>query len=194
MAAKGYTDQGQVAAYLGLTLTPAQNLQAAALLAAAEARVDGHCHRAWLVGARTDEEHYAPSFGRELFVRFPPVATVDAVKGRLGFLATEAALVAGVDYEVRDLGQGRLWLRAPGYYDRVRVSYTPLATVPEEVRLATTIVAADLLSAALRPDTFGIESYTLPDLSVKFAAWSAGRALPPAAEALLAPYVLPVTA
>lgn len=194
MAARGYTDQDQVAAYLGLVFTPAQNLQAAALIAAAEAKIDGHCHRAWLVGAQTDEEHYAPAFGRELFVRYPPITTVNMVKGRLGFLATETTLVAATDYEVRDLKSGRIWLLRPGIYDRLRVSYTPVATVPDDVQLATTILLATFLQSALRPDMFGVESFTLPDLSVKFAFWVTGQGLPPPVEVLLEDYVLPVVA
>lgn len=188
MAARGYTNPDRVAGYLGLTLTAAQVAQAGTLLEAAEAAIDEHCHRAWLLGTQTDETHWGP-FGPNLYVRYPPCTAITAVKGRSGLGASETVLVAGEDYEVRDLAAGRIWLAAPAVYDRLRVTYTPDAALPPDVALAATELVASYLVEHLRPESYGLESFRLPDLEVRIARWLRERELPPGVAARLAPHV-----
>lgn len=192
MASKGYTNPDKVQLFLGAALTPNQISQAEMrLLPAAEAAIDNYCRRAWMLGAQTDEAHYGPFVGNDLWVKYPPVTTLTAVKSRSGLTATETTLTAGTDYEARDLAFGRIYLVSPSSYDRVRVTYTPDATLPDDVGLAATMLVAHWLRPALMPDSYGIERFQLPDLAVTFARGYAGLELPPSVEALLGPHVFP---
>lgn len=184
---RGYTDPDKVAAYLGLTLTAPQVAAADWLTPAVEATIDERCGRAWLLGVQTDEAHWAP-FGRDLYLLHPPATAVAAVKGRAGLGAAEATLTAGTDYEVRDLAAGRIWLAWPGGYDRIRVTYTPAATLPADIELAATELLGRFLQEHLRPDSYGLESVQLPDLTLRFARWMTQQGLPPSVEERLEPH------
>lgn len=186
--AKGYTDHLLVLNLLGIDAASEVRIaQATALIPAAEARIDAYCHRAWLVGVQTNEAHYAP-FGCDLYVLYPPCSAISAVAGRTGLTATEATLVAATDYEVQSLTAGRIRLVAPGLYDRLRVTYTPLTTIPADVQLAATMLTAHWLQTSLRQDLYGVESYRLPDLEVTYSRWSVTQDMPPSVESLLDPY------
>jgi hypothetical protein len=111
-----------------------------------------------------------------------------AVGGRQRVGATEITLTADTDYEVRDLDSGWIWLWSPGSYDRIRVSYTPVATVPADVALATAELVCHWLRPTLLPGSLGAQSVQLPDLTVRFEAGD----MPEAIETKLAPYRFPV--
>lgn len=176
MAAKGYCTNGDVANFLGVTLTSAQQTHADSLIETAEAYLDRRTNRAWLVGAQTDEAHYAPTY--DLFVKYPPVASVSAVKGRTALGESEETLTVDEDYEVRDLAAGHIRLLYPGSYDRVRVSYTPESSVPEDVKQATIELVALWMNPVLTGVDPNIRRYQLPDLEVEYSGGVAGRALP----------------
>jgi hypothetical protein len=188
--AKGYTTKTKVADFLGATLTAAQQSYCDGLIERAEVAIDRYCNRGWLVGTQTDETHWYPT--RQLYVKYPPLASVTSVKGRCGIGEDEEALVVDDDYEVRDPESGLIHLVAPGSYDRVRVTYVPVAATPGPVEQATTELVALWMQPHLRPDTYGLDSYTLPDLAVKFARSHVQEDLPPTVQWLLAPYVFPV--
>lgn len=186
MAAKGYCTTIDVSDYLGLELSTAQVSQAEALIEAAEAFIDTETGRAWLTGAQTDEEHYYPT--RYVYLKYAPVASVTAITGRCGIDDTDEALTAADDYEVRDLNKGLIYLVYPKSYDRIRVDYTPVATVPADIKLACTEIVANWLQPHLQPGTFGLDSYSLPDLTVRFARSHVQSVTPPAAAAILERY------
>lgn len=186
MAAKGYCTTVDVADYLGVALTTAQDGQASALIEQAEIFIDGETNRAWLAGTQTDEEFYRPS--HKIFVRYAPIASVSAVTSRTDIGESETTLTAGVDYEIRDAAAGLIYLETPKTYDRIRVDYTPVATVPADIKLACAMIVANWLQPHLQPGTFGLDSYSLPDLTVKFARSHAQSAAPPAAAAILERY------
>jgi hypothetical protein len=188
MAIKGYTNPDRVADYLGVSLTAAQIAQAARLIEAAEAAIDAYCGRAWLLGVQTDEAHYAP-FTSRLYVRYPPCSAITTVKARASAGDAETVLVSGEDYEVRSLEDGLIWLASPEAHDRIRVTYTPDASLPADVALAATELVASYLQPALRPDSYGLESFRLPDLEVRFARWQGGPDLPPGVMQRLGAYV-----
>jgi hypothetical protein len=189
MAAKGYTTKAKVATFLGATFTAGQDTYCDVLIEKAEIAIDNHCNRAWLTGVQTNETHWCP--GYSLYVKYPPVTSVASVAGRSGLGETEETLTVDEDYEVRDLTSGLIHLVYPGSYDRVRVTYTPVATVPGPVEQATTELVAQWMQAHLRPDTYGLDSYTLPDLAVKFARSHVQEAVPPTVSWLLDDYVFP---
>lgn len=187
MGAKGYCNAGDVADFLGVTLTSAQEARAMGLLETVEALVDGATGRSWLTGPVEDETLRPADWpdGR-LYLRCTPVTTIDEVRGRAGFGEAETVLVADTDYEVLDLAGGVIRLVDPCAYDRIRVDYTPVATVPAPVRDGAAEWVAALLQPTLRPDTFGVESFSLPDLSVKFAKGATDPGGPTGALAKLA--------
>lgn len=195
MAAKGYCTVDDVADFLGQTLTSAQQASAERLIEQAEGMVDESTARAWLTGAKTDEAYFQAGYRLgNLFLRYAPVASVTTVKGRSGLGVAETTLTVDVDYEVRDLDDGLVWLVYPGTYDRIRVTYTPVATVPGPITKATAELVGAWMQPSLRPETYGLASYSLPDLSVQFAREMADRSIPPTVQSILDLYRYPVTA
>jgi hypothetical protein len=191
MSAKGYITTAHVEAFLQKTLTAAQNAQCEVLLEPAETHVDNYCKRAWLTGVQTAEPHYRP--GHHLYLDYPPVETVTSITGRSGMGAAEETLTVNEDYEVRDLTAGLVYLVYPSSYDRIRVTYTPVATVPADIQQACIELVAHWLRPALMPDSHGVQSFQLPDLSVTYRTYAA-EAIPLTVQTLLAPYRFLVTA
>ncbi|MCP4415955.1 MAG: hypothetical protein GY805_04990 [Chloroflexi bacterium] len=186
MAAKGYCIADDVADLLGLTFTAAQTTQCNALIEQAEIYIDEETGRAWLTGAQTDEQHYCPS--HNLFLLYAPVTSVATITGRTGIGESDAALTVDEDYEVRDATKGQIYLVSPGSYDRVQVDYTPVPTVPADLALACAEIVGNWLQAHLQPGSFGLDSYSLPDLTVKFSRGHSQAAVPPSAERILDHY------
>lgn len=183
MAIKGYCTYADVADLLGLDLTSAQTAQTDALIERAESFLDRETGRAWLTGAQTDEEHYYP--GRYIHLKYAPISSVSAVTGRSGIGETEETLTANDDYEVRDTDSGLLYLVYPETYDRIRVDYTPVATVPADIKLACAEIVANWLQPHLNPGTYGLDSYSLPDLTVRYARSHVQSAVPPSAQRII---------
>jgi hypothetical protein len=185
MEPKGYTGAGKVAAFLGVAFSAEQAAHCTTLARRAEERIDRFCNRAWLVGEQTDEAHYRPSGA--VYLKYPAIESVEAVKGRAGVGADEETLALGTDYEVEDLEAGLIRLFSPLRFDRVRVSYTQADSVPGDVEQAATELVAYWMRPHLQPGTYGVQSYQLPDLQVQFRAYAA-EALPASVEALLEPH------
>lgn len=186
MAAKGYCDADDVANFLAETFTAAQITQCEDLIEQAEIYIDEETGRGWLMGAQTDEEHYHPRY--EVFLRYAPVTSVEAVTGRAGLGESESTLTLDEDYELRDLDNGLIYLVTPGSYDRVQVDYTPVATVPADLKRAIIEMVVAWMQPNLQPGSFGLDSYSLPDLTVKFARSHVQTATPPVAQRIIERY------
>lgn len=188
MAVKGYTNPVRVAAYLGVTLTADQiDLCNDQLIGAAERWIEKRRGQTWQAAAIVDEEYYSVP-GPNLYLRVAPILSVQAVKGRVFLGETETVLVVGTDYEVRDLDKGLIYIPAQGggvkgdiviagldaygqgvIYDRIRVSYTPAAALPEDYALAATMLVADWLQTPLGNVRQGVQKETFGDLSVTYS-------------------------
>lgn len=146
MAARGYAAASDVALALGVdALSTLQANQVAAWLEGAENWIDDYCGRAWLTGALTDERYDLT--GSRLYLKQRPTVSVESVKGRWNWDTTSETLVGSTQYDV-DLTRG-LILFPPGLwpiYDYVLVSYTPAATVPVGITLATAQLLADTMT------------------------------------------------
>lgn len=186
MTAKGYCAVHEVEAFLARTLTASQLSHADNLIERAEKRIDTYCNRAWLADAQSNEAHFYPAY--ELWLKYAPVTSVTSVAGRSGIGETETVLTADEDYEVRDLTSGLVWLVSPGSYDRVRVTYTPTTTVPADITQATIELVSAWMQPHLSPGSYGLDSYSLPDLTVRFARSHVQEAMPPAVKAILDSY------
>lgn len=186
MAAKGYCTTIDIGDFLAVDLTTAQTSQAEALIEQAESVIDRETGRAWLTGAQTDEEHYYPK--NYIHLKYAPITTVTSVTGRSGIGENEETLTVNDDYEIRDTDTGLLYLVYPSSYDRIRVDYTPVATVPAAIKMACVEIVANWLQPHLQPGTFGLDSYSLPDLTVKFSRSHVQNPLPPNAQRILEMY------
>jgi hypothetical protein len=174
-----------VADLLGKTFTAGQITHCNGLIERAEVFIDEETNRGWLVGAQTDEIIYPTS--RQIFLRYTPVTSVTAITGRVVVGAAETALTVNVDYEVRDLASGLIWLLAWGY-DRLLVDYTPVATVPGDIKQATIELVSTWIQPHLQPGSFGLDSYSLPDLTVNFSRAHVQAAAPPTVQQVLDRY------
>ncbi len=170
MGAKGYTTAADVSEFLGVAFTPAQESHCNRLIESTEIDIDNETQRGWLVGAQTAELHYQGEYASgRLYLRYWPVASITAIRGRSGLGDTEDTLTVDEDYEIESLERGRVRLVDPSAYDRVSVDYTPVATVPASIRDACAEWVAARMQPHLRPDTYGLQSLGLPDLQVTFA-------------------------
>jgi hypothetical protein len=176
MAAKGYCTADDVAELLGLTFTAGQEAHCDNLIERAETDIDEGTGRGWLVGEQADEAHYP--IGRLIFLRYAPVASVESITGRSGPGGEEIALVADEDYELRDAEAGLIKLLSSGY-ERLLISYTPVDTLPGDLKQAVIELVASRMQPSLQPGTYGLDSYSLPDLQVRFARSHVQEAMPP---------------
>ena len=186
MTAKGYCTADDVAEFLALDFTAAQVAQCDTLIERAEVYFDNETERGFLVGVQTNEAHYVSS--QNVFLKYAPVTSIASIVGRDTLGESETTLVEDTDYEVIDLTIGRVRLVYPGSYDRVRVTYTPTDTVPGDVKQALVEMVAAWMSQALTPGTYGLDSYSLPDLTVRFARSHVQSVAPPMAQAVIDRY------
>lgn len=187
MAAKGYAQVEEVAAFMGATLTTEQENQAERMLEVAEAEIDAGTNRGWLMGAQANEIHrYNEFLNGRLYLQYAPVASVTTVRGRAALGEAETTLTEDVDYEVIDLASGLIWITSPALYDRIRVDYTPGSTVPTDIQQATAELAAAKMQSTLRPLTYGLDSLQLPDLSVGFNRAINQNSVPPSVADVIA--------
>lgn len=175
MPARGYcTDADVTNALGGITLSAAQTARLPVARASAEALIHAYIapHPGWLTGAIANEVH-APA--ERVYPRAWPVASLTSVRTRGSWTATYATGVAGTDYEFTILrnGRGRLYLPSWSSYERVLVNYTPVTTVPDEVREACTALTAGLMQSALYrgADPSMVAGYSVGgDFSIQFRA------------------------
>ena len=186
MAAKGYCTSADVEAFLGITFTTTQTTQCDNLIEQVEITIDGETNRAWLTGAQTGEAVYHPDY--EVYVRYAPLTSVEAITGRAGLGEADEALTADEDYEVRDLESGLIYIVSPGNYDRLLIDYTPVATVPADIKKAVIEWVATGLQPQLQPGSYGLDSYSLPDLTVKFSRSHVQAAMPPGVQQVIDRY------
>lgn len=179
MTAKGYCTTDDIALFLGVIFSGAQAAQCDSLIESAELEFDGETNRGWLVGAQTLEAWHIGNNSPDVWLKYAPVASISAFKGRSALGETETDLVADTDYEVMDLTTGHIRLVYPLLYDRVRVTYTPVATVPADVKQAIVELVAARLMPTLAPGTYGLDSVTLPDYSVRYSRAHVQTAFPP---------------
>jgi hypothetical protein len=193
MPAKGYCLPVDVADFLGVVFSAPQEVQAARLIESTEIDIDRYTNRGWLVGVQTAEAHRYMAYRLgKIYLRYVPVASIAEVRGRSGLGEAETVLVANEDYEIVSLEDGLIRLVSPGSYDRVTVDYTPVNLVPAPIRDACAEWVAARMMPHLRPDTYGLDSYSLPDLTVKFSRAVMGEGMPANVSRTLDLYRFPV--
>lgn len=166
-----YTDATKIAAYLGVTLTGAQQTQAGINAQAASDWIDEYKGRSWQDdGTVTDE--IQTIVGDRVYLKNRPVTAVSSVKTRTYYPDLGSTTLADDQYELLDGANGLLLIKGWAASDVVAlVSYTHTATTPpSQIGLAATIIAASWLAPTLAPQTAGLDSVAVGqnDASVKF--------------------------
>lgn len=192
MAAKGYCTADEVAEFLGRTFTAAQETYCDKVIERVEIFVDEETNRGWLMGAQTDERHDLKNT-HLVYLRYAPVTSVTTITGRTVLGGTETTLVANEDYEVLSLENGEIRIVTCGW-ERLLVDYTPVATVPADLKDAVIEIVAARMQPHLNPGSFGLDSYSLPDLTVRYARSHVQEIAPPMAMRVLDHYHYPVHA
>lgn len=185
---RAYCEPTDVADFLGLEFNNAQLIQAARHIDSVTTLIDEHTNRGWQVGEQNGEQHRWPEFRLgNLYLRYTPVASIEEIRGRFTLGVDEVALVDGQDYEVVSLDDGLIRLITPTAYDQVSVDYTPVDVVPAPIRDA----CAEWVAARMQPmlrDSYGLDSYSLPDLTVKFSRSMMGDGMPTSVKNVLDRY------
>lgn len=167
-----YTDAARISAYLGVTLTGAQQTQAGLAAQAASDWIDLFKARSWQAPSPvTDELHTVVN--DRVYLNSRPVTAVSSVKLRGIYAdAAETVLTAG-QFELLDAANGVLLLQGWSVWGGVLalVSYTHTTTPPPMIAFAATMIAASLLGPTIRPNTSGLESVSVGqnDVAVKFS-------------------------
>lgn len=175
MTARGYTTTQQVNDYNGGNLTAEQQALVDWLIPQAEEWIRRNGGVDWTPGVVTNEAYYDVA-SPDLFLKRAPVATLTTLTYRASRTDDETTMDADTDYELinTDLGWVRLSIPypAPGWpISRILATYTPVATVPDGIALATTMLVSDWLgqtkdssAGGLDP---GIKKVSFGDLSIE---------------------------
>lgn len=159
MAVKGYATETQIETDLGTTFNATQQAQVAAWIEDAEAAIDHDLDTAWLTGAITNERHLL-TFDGALWLRSYPITSVQSIVGRQTLSASSTTLTAGTHYEIVDAASARLYLPGWQNYPYLDVSYTPVATVPRLINLATRQMVIERLQTAAAGGAGNIKSFS----------------------------------
>jgi hypothetical protein len=168
-----YTDASKIAAYLGVTLTSPQQTQAGIAAQAASDWIDTYKGRSWQAASPVADELHS-IVGDRVYLDHVPVASVTSVKTQAAaFVGFGWTTLDASQYELLDGTNGVLLIAGWSASSQalVQVSYTHTASVPSQIAMAATIIAASLLGPTLRPNTSGLDSVSVGqnDVAVKFS-------------------------
>lgn len=165
-----YTDATKIAAYLGVTLTTAQQTQAGIAAQAASDWIDVYKGHSWQAASPVSGEIHGV-VGDSVWLDHRPVSAITSVETRSTALGAAWTTLAAGQYELVNADAGQLQLIGWGDY-LARVAYTHTGTTPpSQIAFAATIIAASLLGPTLRPNTTGLDSVAVgqSDVQVKFS-------------------------
>lgn len=169
MASKGYTTPADVASQLGRTLTADQIVYLTnRIIPAAEEWVDTIGGRAYGAGVVTAEQLVMG--GQYTWLSKAPVTSVQRVRGYYwGRSAADIAVVNEGYWSLVDPASG--YIRIPTWrdFEYLEVDYTPDASIPERIKLATAIVCGVYMRTVLHPETEWLTDYASgQDVRLKF--------------------------
>jgi hypothetical protein len=172
-----YTDAAKIEAYLGATLTGPQQNQAGVVSQAISDWIDQQTSRSWQQTSPIVDELHTMVRDR-VYLNNRPVATITSVKTRAAaFVGFGWTTYDSSQYELLDAANGVLLIQgwSASSDALVQVSYTFTAPVPADIAFAATVLAADLLTTTLHPESAGVSQIAVGqnDISVKFADASA---------------------
>lgn len=147
---KGYAAVEDVATYMDMTFSAAQELIADVAIGTVEAWIDHNSRHAWLEEGPIVEETFLTTRSNLVRVAKPPVKTFDALSVTWWPGGEQSPLTTATQgYYVRSLRDGVLWLPWANSAYSLSVTYTPNDDdVPDEVALATLVLVASMLRMA----------------------------------------------
>lgn len=147
---KGYTDTATLATYMDMEFSASQELIADVAIGTAEAWIDHNSRHAWLEEGPIVEETFLTTRTNLVHVTKPPVKSFDAVTVTWWPGGETTPLPAETfGYYVRSLRDGTLWVPWVNQAYSMSTTYTPNDDdVPDEVGLATLVLAASILRMA----------------------------------------------
>jgi len=171
-----YTTPDAIAAYLAVTLTPAQEAQATVAADAITVWIDHRTGRSWQPSAAIASEVHTVD-GTYIWLDATPVASLQSVT-KFDGVGNGFVLLDPSQYELVNPLTGQVGFLGGYGGSIVDVAYTSVAAVlPDDLAYAATVLAADLLGPTLDPDLVGVDSVAVGqnDINLKFA--SAGSTL-----------------
>lgn len=169
-----YTDATKIAAYLGVTLTGPQQTQAGVVAQAISDWIDRRIGRSWQATSPvTDELHQI--LGDRIYLARRPVVSITSLSTRQEIAGGAWTTLSASQYELLDAADGEVLISGWGG-SLTKTTYThSMTTAPNDIALAATILAADLMTATVHPESAGISQIAVGqnDISVKFADASA---------------------
>jgi len=166
-----YTTPARIAAYLGVTFTTEQAARADDVADAVTAWIDQRTGRSWQGGgAIADELHLIVT--DRVYLNAAPVSVVSSVAVHPGTTHAAWTTLGADDSLLFDPIRGVVLLPVGygGYY--AQVSYTSVGDgPPPDIMGAADVLAADMMSTTLNPESAGAESISIGqnDISVKYA-------------------------
>jgi hypothetical protein len=177
MPVRPYTTPELIEQYLGrLFATPQQTAWATATAAGITVWIDHRTGRTWqgTESGATILDEPQTVHGISIYLDHAPVASVQVLEYLDGLVWV---VVDPANYALTDPSHGVVTV--PGSYNgaAVRVDYTAAGAAlvpPSDIVLAATVLAADYLTTALAPESFGVESVAVGqnDISVHYAGSS----------------------
>jgi hypothetical protein len=188
-----FIDSADVATYLGRDLSDAEAAQVDAVIDAACEYVENYCGRSFAVTAVTDEP--VKIVGNTIYLG-RAITAVASVKTRSPYVGFQTTTLGASEWSIWDYASGKILVS--GFMDSdALVSYTPATTVPAEVTLAATILAAGMLAFTgdSNRSSTDIKSYSVgQELQVTYFDTSTSGNVPAQVTTLLGPYKRPVFA
>lgn len=166
---KGYTNTDNIQVQLGRTLTDEQAVYCNELIIpAAENWVDQNSSRVY--GEQPVVAEQLVFTSPYTWLAKAPVSELTAVRGYFyGYQPTDMFTINPSSYMLVDPTQGYLWLPDWTAYQYVEVDYIPDPTIPDRIKLATTMVACTFIRTVLHPETEWMSDYASgQDIRLKF--------------------------
>lgn len=141
-----YCTADDVAAALGVDLTPAEAAHAEELIVAAEDWIDEFTHQTWEASTPILAERHRIE-GPRVYLHVVPLASIQAVYS----VAGASPLTAGSAYQLVNATTGELRIADYYYTGELLVDYTPAVTPPPAIQDACTQMVAGRMAGATDP-------------------------------------------
>lgn len=166
---KGYTTVDDVASQLGRTLTDEQSVYVvASVLPAVEDWIDHNGGQSY--GDAVVVAESMVMSGQYAWLTKTPLTSIQEIRGYYyGQDASSLVPLTADRWVLLDPAVGYVRIPAASQYAHLEADYTPDATIPARIKLASSIVAGVFMRTALHPETEWLTDYaSAQDVRLKF--------------------------